>query len=293
MSVRIITDSACDLPLAVAEKRGIDIMPMPFVLNGEDHVDDLGKTFDIDAFYRRMLAGEDATTSQVPYGTVADALQRAYDAGEEAVVIMLSSELSGSYEGAVLTAEQFVKEHPDAVVRIVDSKCASTGEGLLVLAAANRAAEGMSAPELAEWIEANRGFVNHIFTIDSFEHLVKGGRVSPAIGAIGGLLNIKPVMRVDDRGRLVPLKKPRGIHKALEMIADITAERIIDPEHQTIIIAHGMWPEYAEHLKRLILERVKVGGVMDARIGCVIGAHTGPGVLSVYFWGQEREPYKD
>lgn len=293
MSVRIITDSACDLPLTVAEQRGIDVMPMPFVMSGEEHVDDLGKTTDIDGFYRRMIGGESATTSQVPYGTVIEALQRAYDAGEDAVLVLLSSELSGTFEGALLAREQFLQDHPDAVIHAIDSKCASTGEGLLVLAAADRAASGMPAAELAEWVEANRRFVNHVFTIDSFEHLVKGGRVSPAIGAIGGLLNIKPVMRVDDRGRLVPLKKPRGIHKALETIADVVAQRIIDPEQQTIIVAHGMWPDYAEHLKQLIAERVTVGGVMDARIGCVVGAHTGPGVLSVYFWGQEREPYKD
>jgi DegV family protein with EDD domain len=240
-----------------------------------------------------MASGEYATTSQVPFGTAYEAFERAYTAGQEAVVVLLSSELSGTYQGALLARDQFLEAHPDASVHVIDSKCASTGEGLLVLAAADRAAEGMPAAQLAEWVETNRGRMNHLFTIDSFDHLVHGGRVSAASATVGSLLNIKPVMRVDDRGRLVPVKKPRGIHKALGMIADMAAERIEDPADQTIVVAHGMWPEYAEELKRLVLERVSVGGVIDARIGCVIGAHTGPGVLSVYFWGKEREPYKD
>ncbi|NTW28925.1 MAG: DegV family protein [Coriobacteriia bacterium] len=293
MSVRIITDSACDLPLALAEKNDIDVLSMPFVLKGEEHLDDLGKTTDIDEFYDTLRAGENATTSQVPFGSSYEAFERAYAAGSAAVFISLSAELSGTYQTAVLARDQFLEAHPDASIYVVDSKCASTGEGLLVLAAAERAAEGMRADEIAQWVEDNRGRVNHLFTIDSFEHLVRGGRVSAAMGAAGTILNIKPVMRVDDRGRLVPLKKPRGRHKALEAIADLTAERIEDPASQTIVIAHGQWPEYAEELKRMILERITVGGVIDARIGCVIGAHTGPGVLSVYFWGVRREPYND
>lgn len=266
-------------------------MPMPFTFNGEDRVDDLGKSTDSDEFYTAMRVGAQVTTSQAPLGTSYEAIGRAHAAGHEALVISLSSELSGTYAAACLAREQFLQEHPGASVYVVDSRCASTGEGLLVLAAAERAAAGMPAAELAEWVEANRLRVNHIFTIDSFDHLVRGGRVSAAVGAAGTILNIKPVMRVDDLGRLVPLKKPRGRHKALETIADLTAERIEDAASQTIVIAHGQWPEYAEELKRMILERITPAGVIDARIGCGIGAHTGPGVLSVYFWGREREPY--
>jgi len=291
ISVQIITDSACDLPLSLAEERGIYVMPMPFTFKGEDRVDDLGKSADFDEFYTAMRAGEQATTSQVPLGTSYEAIGRAHAADREVLVITLSSELSGTYAAACLARDQFMKEHTDASVRVVDSRCASTGEGLLVLAAAEHAAAGMPVGELAAWVEDNRLRVNHLFTIDSFDHLVRGGRVSPAVGAAGTILNIKPVMRVDDLGRLVPLKKPRGRHKALEAIADLTAERIEDAASQTIVIAHGQWPEYAEELKRMILERIRPAGVIDARIGCVIGAHTGPGVLSVYFWGQEREPY--
>lgn len=293
MSVQIIADSACDLPLSVAETHGIDVMPMPYTFKGEVCIDDLGISTNFDDFYTAMRSGEKATTSQVPLGTAYDAIERAYAAGNEALLISLSSELSGTYASDTLAREQFLAAHPDASVHVVDSKCASTGEGLLVMAAAERAASGMSAAEIAAWAEANRLRINHLFTVGTFEHLVRGGRVSPAVGAAGTILNIKPVMRVDDLGRLVSYKKPRGRHKALETIADLTAERIEDPALQTIAIGHGHWPEYAGELKRLILERITPKDIMDARVGCIIGAHTGPEVLAVYFWGKEREPYKD
>lgn len=291
MGVQIITDSACDLPVTLTRERGIEVLPMPYSMKGEDRFDDLGVSTDLDSFYADMRAGARVVTSQVTLGTAYAAYERAYALGHEVVVISLSSELSGTYTSALLAAEQFREAHPDASVHVVDSRCACTGEGLLVLAAAERARAGAPAADVAAWAQSARGRVNHVFTVNTFDHLVRGGRVSAAVGAAGTLLNIKPVMRVDDRGRLVPFSKPRGRRKALETIANTTAERIEDLASQTIAISHGQWPELAEEMKRLLLDRVDVAGVIDARIGCVIGGHTGPETLSVFFWGKEREPF--
>jgi DegV family protein with EDD domain len=202
--------------------------------------------------------------------------------------VSLSSSLSGTYDTAVLARDMFLEEHPGADVHCVDSLCASGGEGLLVLEAARRLADGGTAAEVTDWLDGNKMRVNHYFTVDSFQHLVRGGRVSPLVGMAGGALNIKPVMRMDGEGRLVPLKTPRGRHRAIEMLADLAAANIEDAGSQTIIVSHGDCEDDAAALERLLAERCHPAGIVRTRIGVIIGTHTGGGVLSVYFWGKSR-----
>jgi len=285
----LITDSCCDIPRELTRQRRIEVLPFHYLLDGVEHDDDGGETTSYEDFYRRLQDGERITTSQVALAAYTEAFERAVQAGKQVVVIVFSSALSGSYAGAVLARENVLALNPGARIHIVDSLCACTGQGLLVLETAKRIEVGMDASEAARFADEAKGRMNHIFTVDSFAHLVAGGRVSPAVGMAGTMLNIKPVMRMDAGGHLVPLAKPRGRHRAITMIADIAAERIQDAGGQTIAVAHGDCLQDAEMLRDLVMERTGATDVLMSRVGSVIGAHTGPGVLSVYFWGQERE----
>lgn len=286
---RLITDSACDLPLEWTEAAGIDVLPFPYTLDGVERFDDRGRTVSFEDFYAALEGGSEAHTAQVRYVEYRDAYQRAYDGGEAVVVVSLSSGISGTHGTALMARGDFLAEHPDAEIHCVDSLCASAGMGLLVLEAARLAGSGMSAAELAGWVEANRLRVNHIFTVATFDHLVKGGRVSPAVAMVGSMLDIKPVMRMDASGHLVPVKRPRGRHRAIETIAELAAERIVDAAGQRVLVSHGDCADDADLLVRLLRERAGVVDAAVTRIGVIIGTHTGAGVLSAYFWGTPRD----
>lgn len=284
----LITDSCCDLPPQILDSAGIETLHFPYSLDGVEHLDDFGRTMPFEDFYAALDKGAVAQTSQIPLVAYSEAFERAYAQGKSALLISLSSSLSGTHDASVLARDAFLDEHPDAEIHCVDSLCASGGQGLLVLEAARRLAEGGTAREVAEWLDANKARVNHYFTVDSFQHLVRGGRVSPLVGMAGGALNIKPVMHMDAEGRLVPLKTPRGRRRAIGMLADLVAESITDPGSQRVIVSHGDCQEDADMLQTLLMERCGVTNVLQTRIGVIIGAHTGGSVLSAYFWGNPR-----
>lgn len=286
---RIITDSACDLPPEMTEAAGIEVLPFPYTLDGVERLDDFGRSVSFEDFYAALDRGAEAHTAQIPLSEYLDAFGRAYEAGLSVVLITLSSALSGSHDTSLLARAEFLAGHPDAEIHCVDSLCASAGQGLLVLGAAKRLAAGATASELAAWLEAERLRVNHIFTVSTFDHLVRGGRVSPVVAMAGAMLDIKPVMRMDATGHLVPVKKPRGRHRAIETMADLVAERIENAGGEQVIVSHGDCAEDAEMLIRLLRERAGVTDVVTTRIGVIVGTHTGGGVLSAYFWGRPRE----
>jgi len=284
----LITDSGCDLPLDVLEDAGVELLFFPYTLNGEDHFDDFGQTLSCDAFYDALQAGARSTTAQARPVDCEAVFQRAYNQGKTALLVTISSGLSATYDVALLTREKFLEEKPDARVFVVDSLSVSAGQGLLVLEMARQLGDGAPVEAVATWAEANRLRVNHIFTVDSFEYLVRGGRVSPAVGAVGSMLDIKPVLHVDTEGRLAPLKKLRGRHRALAALAEIVAERIDGPGMQTIVMDHAQCPEDAAALREMLVERVNIDGMIEGRIGIIIGTHVGPGGLVVAFWGKPR-----
>jgi DegV family protein with EDD domain len=203
-------------------------------------------------------------------------------------MLTISSGLSASYDTAVVARQQFLEGRPDADIYVVDSQSVSAGQGLLVRETARRLAGGMSAEEVAAWVEENRLRANAVFTVETFEYLVRGGRVPAAVGAVGSVLNIKPVLHVDAEGRLAPLKRVRGHHHALAALSDVVAERIENPETQVVIVDHAQCPEDAAVLRVLLAERIHVKGMIEGRIGTIIGTHTGPSGLVVAFWGRPR-----
>jgi DegV family protein with EDD domain len=284
----LITDSCCDLSHEIVESAGIEVLPFPYTLDGVEHLDDFGRTMPLETFYAAIDSGATAHTSQIPLSEYYGAFQRAFDQGKSALLVSLSSSLSGTFGTSLLARDRFLEEHPGADIHCVDSLCASGGEGLLVLEAARLLSAGWTAGDVAAWLDANKARVNHYFTVDSFKHLVRGGRVSPAVGMAGGLLSIKPVLYMDGEGRLTLLKTPRGRRRAIEMIADMTAANIEDAENKTVIVSHGDCADDAALLERLLAERAGAKHIIETRIGVIIGTHTGGGVLSSYFWGTSR-----
>lgn len=285
--VVLMTDSCCDLPLEMVEAAGVEYVMFSWVLDGVEHPDDFGQAISHDDFYAMLESGAVVKTAMVPVADYLAAFERLTAGGRPVVYIAFSSALSGSYDLSLTAREQFLAEHPDAEIHCVDSKCASTGQGLLVLGAVELVKQGASAQEVVRWTEENRMKVNHIFTVDSFEHLVRGGRVSPVVGRAGSVLNIKPVMHVDATGALEVVKKPRGRHVALEAIVDMVAERVIDRD-RLVFVSHGDCAKDAETMRSLLAERSGLTNVRFSRVGTAIGAHTGPGVLCVFFWGKPR-----
>ncbi|MCE5203010.1 MAG: DegV family protein [Coriobacteriales bacterium] len=278
----VFTDTACDLPQETLDEHGIGLLHMPYTLGEEQH---LGDGMDIDDFYDTLRQGARSTTAQVRPTDCEAAFRSAYEQGKAAVVVTISSGLSASYDGAVAARERFMAEHPDAHVYVVDSLAVSVSQGLLLVEMVSQLESGVPVEEVVGWAESNRLRANAVFTVDTFEYLVRGGRVSAAVGAVGGMLDVKPVLHVDSKGELAVLKKTRGRKRALAMLADMTCERMIEPARQTVIINHGQCPEDAAALERLFTERCPVAGVRQGRIGVIIGTHVGPGGLAIGFWG--------
>ena len=284
----LITDSSCDLPRDLLDSLDVQVLPFPYTLDGREHLDDFGRTISYEEVYDALDAGAEAHTAQVPFGEYYEAFERAAKQGKSALLISLSSALSGTHDTSLLAREAFLKQHPGADIHCVDSLCASSGLGLLVLEAAKRLAAGETAGQVATWLEANRTRVHAVFTVNSFDHLVRGGRVSPALGMVGAMLNINPVLHVDTAGRLVPLKKPRGRRRAIETLADMALTGIDGGPPQRVLVSHGDSPEDAKTLVGMLRKSPGISDVLLTRTGVIVGTHTGRGVLSVYYLGKPR-----
>lgn len=284
----LITDSGCDLSIAELTDLGVEVIFFPYTIDGKEMLDDFGRTLSYDSFYDALRAGARATTAQARPLDCEVAFQRAHNRGKVAVFVTISSGLSGTYETALTARDRFLSQNPGAKVYVVDSLSVSAGQGLLVIEMARMLADGTSVEDVVAWAEHYRLRVNTLFTVDSFEHLVRGGRISPAVGAVGSVLNIKPVLHVDAAGRLAPLKRLRGRHNALEAMSGMVAERIENAERQTIVIDHAQCPEDATTFRDMLATRVAVHSVIADRVGLIIGTHTGPSAVVVSFWGKPR-----
>lgn len=287
----LITDSGCDLSRETLEEAGIELLFLPYALDGDERPDEVEQDLSPDAFYDALRAGARSSTSQIRPADCEAAFRRAYDAGKSAILVTISSGLSASYDTALMARERLLQELPDARIHVVDSLSVSAGQGLLVMEMARKLADGASAEAVVEWAEDNRLRVNAVFTVDSYEYLVRGGRISPAVAAAGSVLSIKPVLHVDAEGRLAPFKNVRGRRHALWALTAAAAELITSPQEQTIIVNHAQCPEDADALVHMMQERVVVRAVRAGRIGVIIGTHVGPGGLIVAFWGRPRTSY--
>ncbi|MCE5168191.1 DegV family protein [Paenibacillus profundus] len=281
MTIHILTDSAIDMPHSIVEQLGITVMPIVVTIDSDQFED--GVTILPKQMFDGMRNGLVYKTSQVPLERFKETFEALAKAGDEAVYIAFSSELSGTYASSRMMLEMVQEEYPSFACDIIDTKCASLGFGLVVHQAALWVREGLSRAEITSRTELLAKQMEHVFTVDDLEYLYRGGRVSKSSAVIGGLLNIKPVLDVED-GKLIPIDKVRGRKKSIIRLADLLGERAnLEDKEQLIGIAHGDDEEALESLKQMIQERFGLNNFITSSIGCAIGAHSGPGTLALFF----------
>jgi DegV family protein with EDD domain len=284
----LITDSSCDLPAPLIERLGVELLKLRFTIDGQEYADDLGATMPHAEFYARLRAGAAPATAAVPLAEYVEAFTRCAEAGRPALLLGLTAALSSSHEAALTAARMVNEQHPGADIRVVDSVAASVALGFLVLEAAERIAQGDDIDALERWVLEARLRVNGYFALETLEHLRRGGRIPDVIAYAGAMLDLRPVLRIDPRGALMPAAQGRGRRKSIKALVDIAEQRVIDPASNRVVIAHGDAPKDAEMLRELLLERVPFKDVLVTELGPVIATHVGPGMLAVVFYGKVR-----
>ncbi len=282
----IITDSAADLAPAFAEEIGVKIIPLVVTLDGEEPV--LDTIADKKHIYAQLREKKNATTSAVNYDDALNAIGEEVKAGNDVLYIGFSSALSSTASTVILACKELSEEHPDRKIFGVDSLCASRGQGLMVYLAAKLRDEGKTIEEVRDYVEENKLHLCHLFTVDDLFFLKRGGRISAATAVVGTMLSIKPVLHVDNEGRLINIGKARGRKASLVDLVTRMEKVAVNPSEQTVFICHGDCIEDAEFTADLIRERMGVKEILIDYTGAVIGSHSGPGTLAVFFLGTER-----
>lgn len=278
--MKIYADSASDLPKSFYEQNNVTILPLRVQMKGQEFDDVVG--VDMQDVYDTIRSGEMLKTSQVSPELFFKEFTALAQSGEEGLYIAFSSQLSGTYNTAVMMAEQVKEKYPDLKLVIIDSKCASMGCGLLVKEAVRLREEGVAFEQIVEKVRFNAEHMEHLFTVGDLNYLAKGGRLSKASAFIGSILSIKPVLDVED-GKLVPIEKYRGRKKVINRLMELMSERGDSLSEQVIAISHSDDLEDAEEVKSLIIENFHPKAVEIHLIGSVIAAHTGTGTFGIYF----------
>jgi len=286
MSYRIITDTCCDFPQQMYEELNLSVVPLSLNFGGQVY-SDFPEAF-LKEVYAGLRAGENATTSAANPEAWAAAIRPVLEAGEDALVLAFSSGLSTTYQSAVIAANDLLEKFPGRSVKVVDTLAASMGQGLFVWYACQKRDAGMSLEELAQWCEENKLHLAHWFTVDDLMYLKRGGRVSAATAILGTMLQIKPVLHVDNEGHLISVSKTRGRKASLEALAKKMEETALPGENDTIFISHGDCLEDAEYLAELLKKRCGVKNVVISYVGGVIGSHSGPGTVALFFLASHR-----
>lgn len=288
MDTVLLIDCCTDLPYSYVVENELPFVSLVCNFKGQEHKDDFGHSLTYKEFYAAIRDGEMPSTSQVNVYEYAELFRKYARQGKAVIYLGFSSALSGSFGSAKLARDMVCEEIKDADITVIDSKSASLGEGLLAYYANEMLKKGASKDEVVSWLESNKLKLNHWFTVDDLGHLRRGGRVSGAAAFVGTLLDIKPILHVDDEGRLIPMSKVKGRKKSLKTLFEMLQENIVSPEEQVIAISHGDCPEDVEYLKDMILREYKVKDVIVNHVGPVIGSHTGPGVVALFFMGSKR-----
>lgn len=285
----IITDSSADLDQALAERLNVQVVPLSLLLGGKTYRDYPDRReLDPKELYARLRNKEVATTSAVNVADARAAMEPSLKAGEDVLFLAFSSGLSSTCQSIQLAAAELSEEYPDRKCYVVDTLCASLGQGLLVYLTAQKKAQGATIEEARDYAEDTKLHLCHWFTVDDLQFLKRGGRVSATAAALGTMLSIKPVLHVDNAGHLINISKARGRKSSIQALVDKAAETAIEPAEQTMFICHGDCLEDAEYLAQLVRERLGVKDIHIGYTGPVIGAHSGPGTLALFFLGIER-----
>ncbi|MFZ7945242.1 MULTISPECIES: DegV family protein [Bacillaceae] len=280
MPVKILADSACDLPKSFYEEKNVTLFPLKVQINDQEYED--VKTIDSKTVYDAIRSGVVPKTSQVSPHLFEEVFTEMAEKNEEGIYIAFSSELSGTYSTAVMILDQVKEKYPNFQLTIVDTKCASLGIGLIVQEAAMLSSNHASKEKILEDVLFRSQHMEHIFTVEDLDYLAKGGRVSKASAFLGGLLNIKPILNMED-GKLVPIEKIRGKKKVFRRIIEIMNERGSNLQEQIIGISHADDLETAMEVKAMIEAEFQPQEVYISSIGSAIGAHTGAATISIFF----------
>ncbi|HIZ70264.1 MAG TPA: DegV family protein [Candidatus Atopostipes pullistercoris] len=287
---QIVTDSCCDLPYTTLKEEEIDFVSMEIILNDDVFLDDAGETFDIEEFYNQLKNGALPSTSQVNVSKYVDFFTPYVKENIPVLYVCFSSGLSGSYQSALLAVEMIKEDYQDAEIHVFDTLAASCGQGLMVLDAVQNKRDGLSLEENISWLEQEKMNYQHWCTVDDLNHLYHGGRITKGAAAVGELLKVKPIIKINEEGKLVVHQKVRTRKKALRYIADKVIkclETLEDPSEQTVIITNVADVKAAETVKSIILEKVQPKDILIYNLGPTISSHTGYGTVVAFVRGNE------
>ena len=285
----LITDSSADLSQEMVQELGVTVLPLSFTIQGKiyrNYPDN--REMDLPLFYDMLRAGELATTSAVNVAEYTQAMEPILQEGKDVLILAFSSGLSSTYQASVLAAGELREKYPDRKIYTVDTLCASLGQGLLVYLAAQEQRKGKSIEEVRDWAEETKLHLCHQFTVDDLHFLKRGGRISATTAVVGSMLQIKPVLHVDNEGHLINIGKARGRQASLKALVDKMEKTVTEEGRKTVFISHGDCRKDAVTVADMVRERF---GTQDIRInfvGPVIGAHSGPGTLALFYLGTER-----
>lgn len=285
----ILTDSSADLGADLAARLDVEVLPLSFTM-GENTYRNYPDNHEMDPhhFYNLLRQGQTATTSAINVAQYTDVLEPLLQAGRDVLVLAFSSGLSTTYNSSAIAVEELREKYPDRKLYTVDTLCASLGQGLLVYLAAKEREKGKSIEEVRDWVISHKLNLCHQFTVDDLHFLKRGGRISATTAVVGSMLQIKPVLHVDNEGHLINIAKARGRHAALKALVDKMERTAIDPADQTVFISHGDCLEDAQLVAQMVKDRFGVQEVYLNYVGPVIGAHSGPGTVALFYVGVER-----
>lgn len=286
---KLVTDSTADLPQEYLEKHDIGCLNLCYSIGGKTY-GGTGKELEPKKFYAMMREGQMPSTSQVNPEEAKAYFTECLKENKEILYLAFSSGLSGTCNSVRIAAEELAEEYPDSKIVVIDSLCASLGEGLFVHKAVCMMEAGKNLEETAEWLNGHIQNLVHVFTVDDLNHLYRGGRVSKATAVVGTIAGIKPILHVDEEGHLIPIGKVRGRKKSLINLVDYMEKKMGQYKEQNdiVFISHGDAPEDAEFVKNEITSRFGIESFLINNIGPTIGAHSGPGTIALFFLGENR-----
>ena len=289
MTYQIITDATADLNAELLEGLPeVKIIPMHVQVNGKEYLFGPGGNIDCDEFYGNLRSGQFASTSQINPETYREHFEKILKQGKDVLYLCFSSGMSKTIQSAQMAIAELREEYPDRTILCLDTLCAAVGEGLFVMEAARKQAQGMDIHELYSWLEAHRLNLCHWVTVDTFDHLKHGGRVSATSAVMGTLLGIKPLIHVDENGKLVSVAKCRGRKNALDTLVKKLEQDGLPGKNDTVFISHGDCIEDAQYVAQQVRERCGVKTVIIDYVGAVIGSHSGPGTVAFFYLGTHR-----
>ena len=289
MRYRIITDSTGDLTPELIRDLQLTVIPMEFTIDGKSYRNyPDGHEMSAKAFYHLLRAGKTSTTAQINAHEFMDWADPILQAGEDILYLAFSSGLSGTCQSAYMAKEELSARYPDRKIYVVDSLAASMGEGLLAYYASKMQLEGKTIDEVYQWLQDNKLHLCHWFTVDDLNHLKRGGRVSSAAALFGTMLGIKPVLHVDDAGHLIPVAKIRGRRQSLDSLVAHMEQTVTNPEEQVIFISHGDCEKDAQYVADQIRAKWNVKEIVLNEIGPVIGTHSGPGTVALFYFSRDK-----